>query len=360
VQLTSLYLKHFRCFSEKYIELDNRLVLIQGLNGSGKTSLVEAMHYLCYLRSFKTHAPRELLHFGQDNFFLKAAIRSDQDPTLPAHVQVGYSGKKRLVKVNQQTVLSYKDLMNHYRVVTLTEDDGELIKSGPDARRTFIDQALLLEDPSTAATLRTIKHVIDSRNRLLQTGVATPQALDVWTYQLWQQTAVVAQARKTLLSKLEQEVIRIIASVDPVLQVSFSYIPKQLNPDHTFEQFMHASRNLFQEEARYGRSLFGAHLDDFSISLQNRLTRQFASRGQQKLVILLLKIAQVTHLKSNNGAVIFLLDDFITDFDDRRALQLLPPLISLGGQLIFTCPNLTGTLHSQLVNRDAQIVTLTD
>lgn len=357
MQVASLYLKNFRCFSEKYLELDSPLVLLQGLNGSGKTSLIEALHYLCYLRSFKTHTPRELLHFGQENFFLKAVIRPDIHE-LSHEVQVGYSGKKRLVKVNQQTVVSYKDLMDHYRVVTLTEDDGELIKSGPEVRRAFIDQALMLENPAHASMLRMLRHLVDSRNALVQTGTYNTQSIEIWTHKLWEQTAVVRQARIELLCKLEREVARILTSIDPSLQVTISYLPKQVDPSLTFEQFMDASRALFQEEVRYGRSLFGAHLDDFSLRLQNRLTRQFASRGQQKLVVLLLKIAQVTHLKANRGSVIFLLDDFITDFDDRRALQLIDPLMGLGGQLIFTCPNLGGTLHNQLVCSNAQIVTL--
>ncbi len=359
MQVTNLYVKNFRCFPEKQLALDSSLVLLQGLNGSGKTSLIEALHYLCYLRSFKTHTPRELVHFGQESFFIKATVRPSDD-ALPHELQVGYSGKKRLVKVNQQAVVSYKELMDHYRVVTLTEDDGELIKSGPEARRNFIDQALVLDDPPFSQTLRMLKYLVDSRNALLQSGSYNAQSLEIWTHKLWLQTQAIRQARQTLLATLEQEVIRILASIDATLQVSFSYLPKQLNPDHGFEQFMDASGRLFQEEARYGRSLFGAHLDDFSIKLQDRTTRQFASRGQQKLVVLLLKIAQVTHLKANRGSVIFLLDDFITDFDDRRALQLLPPLITLGGQLIFTCPNLGGTLHNQLASMGAQIITLTD
>lgn len=361
MQLISLYLKNFRCFSEKYIELDNPLVLLQGLNGSGKTSLIEAMHYLCYLRSFKTHSPRDLLHFGQDNFFLKAAVRpSGAYDELPLELQVGYSGKKRLVKINQQTIVSYKDLMDHYRVVTLTEDDGDLVKSGPEARRAFIDQALMLEEPAIAPQLRMLKHLVESRNALLNGGCANAQSLEIWTHKVWEQTAVVRQARKALLSKLETEVVRILGSIDATLQVAFRYLPKNIDADLPFEQFMDSSRVLFSEETRYGRSLFGAHLDDFSITLQDRLTRQFASRGQQKLLVLLLKIAQVTHLISNRGSVIFLLDDFITDFDDRRALQLLSPLIALGGQLIFTCPSMAGALHNQLASRDAKILTLTD
>lgn len=353
-----MYLKNFRCFSEKFIELDSPLILLEGLNGSGKTSLVEAMHYLCYLRSFRTHSPKELLYFGQDNFFLKAAVTASADATQN-ELQVGFSGKKRLVKINQRAVSSYKDLMDHYRVVTLTEDDGGLIKDGPETRRLFIDQALVLANPSITQQLRLLRHLVDNRNALLHNGSYNAHEFEVWTHQLWSQSQLIRQARIALLKELEQEVATILTEVDPTLQVSFSYAAKHVDQEHTFAQFMEASRHLFSEEGRYRRSLFGAHLDDFVIRLQDRFTRQFASRGQQKLVVLLTKIAQVKQLMIHRGPVIFLLDDFMTDFDARRATQLLPPLVALGGQLIFTSPSVHGSLHTHLTSIGAKTIILT-
>ncbi|MGA9530498.1 MAG: AAA family ATPase, partial [Candidatus Babeliales bacterium] len=69
--IQSLYVKHFRCFEEKQILFDGKLVLIDGMNGVGKTSLLEALHYICYLSSFRTSLPREMIAFHYDNFFLK-------------------------------------------------------------------------------------------------------------------------------------------------------------------------------------------------------------------------------------------------------------------------------------------------
>lgn len=357
MQLTTLYVKHFRCFSEKHIEFDHPLVHVQGLNGSGKTSLIEAIHYACYLRSFRTHTPRELLYFGNENFFIKttvAAADGDQH-----EIQVGFSARKRVVKINQSPITSYKDLMNHYRVITLTEDDGDIIKGGPESRRTFIDQALLLADQGHAQHIRMLKHLVDARNALLQAPLYNKQSLDIWTHKLWQQTKAMREARSALLERLESEVIQVLTTIDPSLHIAFSYVSKQCDTSLTFEQFMSQSSALFADEMRYKRSLFGAHLDDFSILLQHKYTRQFASRGQQKLVVLLLKIAQVRHLCISKGPVIFLLDDFITDFDERRAQQLLPSLLDLGGQLIFTSPSASGGLSELLSSKGARNIMLT-
>ena len=72
VRITNLQIKNFRCFGSLDLAFDNPITLIEGINGTGKTSLLEALHYLCYLRSFRTHLPQELVQFGHDNFFIKA------------------------------------------------------------------------------------------------------------------------------------------------------------------------------------------------------------------------------------------------------------------------------------------------
>src|SRR5437868_6298202 len=95
------------------------------------------------------------------------------------------------------------------------------------------------------------------------------------------------------------------------------------------------------EETRVGHSLFGAHLDDFLIHFQDKKSKNYSSRGQQKLIVLLVKIAQIQQLLHSKGPVILLLDDFMTDFDEQRCRLLLDLLFDLKIQLIFTVP--TGT-----------------
>ncbi len=82
------------------------------------------------MRSFRTHIPRDLIAFGSDNFFIKVGIVGDD--TYEHELQIGFSGKKRLIKLDQKALTSYKELTNYYRVVTITEDDLLLIKSGPE------------------------------------------------------------------------------------------------------------------------------------------------------------------------------------------------------------------------------------
>ncbi len=359
LQLRSLYIKNFRCFDQLSLNLESPVVLIEGTNGAGKTTLLEALHYLCYLRSFRTHIPRDLIQFGHDNFFIKASLHGD---LLEHEIQVGFSGKKRLVKVNQKAVSSYKELMEYYRIVTLTEDDLSLIKGTPEERRTFLDQAILLEDAEFLAIIRAFKSAVENRNSLLQTSRISPDNYMLWTRQLWEKTQLIQAQRRTMLSTLSVTINELLKTYfDEEITVSLVYQARSMKHEHdTFEQFMESHARLYDDEIRFKRSLFGAHLDDFSIQFQHKHSKAYASRGQQKLVILLIKIAQIKELIGRKGDAIFLLDDFMADFDEKRANTLLSLLPHLNCQLIFTTPTKGGFFEQKLDSIGAQRVSLTN
>ena len=357
LQLSRIQLQHFRCFEQTVLEFDSPIVLIEGINGTGKTSLLEALYYACYLRSFRTHLPRELIQFGHDNFFIKLYLHNQ---SFDHEVQVGFSHGKRLVKVDQKSVHSYKELLDYYRIVSLTEDDLQLIKSSPQMRRTFIDQAILLHEPTFIESIRELKHVVNNRNSLLRLGHVAHDTYAVWTEQLWNKSRIVQEKRATILAAIEKETNRLLHEhIDPELSIKLAYTTKSIKDEQNFDDFMAMHATLYDGEIRFGRSLFGAHLDDILIHFQGKKSKSFASRGQQKLVTLLIKIAQLQLLSAQKGPAIFLLDDFMTDFDEERVQKLLSVLSKLDSQLIFTSPTHEGILSSLLTSYGAQHAKLT-
>ena len=290
MHIQTITLKNFRCFEQLSLTLDKPVVLISGLNGTGKTSLLEALHYTCYLRSFRTFSPGELAMFGQQSFFIKVNLANEQDQTSH-EINIGFSGKRRNVKIDQRHVVSYKELLSYYRAITLTEDDLALIKEGPQVRRAFIDQAIMISNPDFIQTIKKLQHSADSRNSLFK-GRLVRDSYDFWTEQLWEISGLVRAQRRAGLKELELR-------VDSLRRAYFEHEPaieyiyqgkKELTGEHTFEEFQAAHPNLMAEEMQQGRSLFGAHLDDFTITFREQKSRIFASRGQQKLIIMLLKI----------------------------------------------------------------------
>jgi DNA replication and repair protein RecF len=352
LQLTSIHLKDFRCFEQAVIDLDSRIVLICGANGTGKTSLLEALYYGCYLRSFRTHASRDLVALGKESFFVKFLVRDGQEHSNVDHtIQIGFTNNKRLVKVDNKTTVSYKDLLAYYRVVSLTEDDLKVIQDGPEERRAFLDSALLLHDTEFVKKMREYRIVLENRNALFQKNSIDPDTYLIWTKQLWEHTRAIQAMRKQFLSVLSVEINNMLHQyIDPQLNISLIYQAKK-NSDLSFEAFLHKNTSLdefLRQEIYFKRSLFGAHIDDFMISLEGKKSRAYASRGQQKMIVLLIKIAQIKQQIIKNGPIIFLLDDFMTDFDVDRGKALLQVLFELNCQLIFTSPRRDSTLESAL------------
>jgi DNA replication and repair protein RecF len=347
VQISRLELKNFRCFDTKTLDLDAPLVLIQGNNGSGKTSLLEALHYMGYLRSFRTSNSRELIKLDSTAFFIKAICAS---ATSEMHeLQVGFSPQKRLVKVNQSTVSSFKELMDFYRIVTLTEDDLALVKEGPAYRRSFIDHALILLEPELLITFKEFKKIVDQRNALLQRSLEDNALYAIWTEKLWHSSQIIARKRMELLAKFEVDVNELSKSyVLGDVAIAIAYSSKVESTAAMCE------RRFREQEFRFKRSLFGAHLDDYIITFENKQSRFYASRGQQKLIVLLFKIAFLRALSVQRGPALFVLDDFMTDFDEERVRLLIPLITSLSNQLIFTSPAQEGFFEKIIMAQGAQ------
>lgn len=360
--LRSIELKNFRCFGHKILNFERPLILIEGCNGSGKTSLLEALHYGCYLRSFRTYNPRHLIAHGRESFFIKLNV-AEEDPLLSHHeLQVGFAGKRRSVKLNQNSIGSFKELMDSYRVVTVTEDDLELITGGPEMRRTFLDQAILLSNPLFAQTMAQLRRIIDQRSSLLAHGRVHQDVYYLWSKQLWEKSRAVAQERMVRLASMLQEAKSLIhAMFGGMYRLDMSYQYKMDLEAASCDDWLMAHPLLYESELAAGRSLFGAHLDDIVISFQDNHSKIYASRGQQKLLVMIIKMAQVQEITRNRGPVILLLDDFLTDFDQKKAQICLKTLIGLqGGQLILTTPQSSGFLIDVIESFGGQRLTLTE
>lgn len=352
-----LQIKNFRCFKDISLPIEKSVVLITGENGSGKSSVLEAIHYGCYLRSFRTHLPRDLIHFDANNFFIKMAVQYD---LLDYNLQVGFSGKKRVVKIDEKSITSYKDLAHKYRIITITEDDISIIKGGPEIRRLFIDQAVSLQLPDFFTQLKKYRHILETRNALLDKGsFQSDDVFMIWTHQLWEQSSLIQGYRRQLLDQLQEGTNELLNTwFDESLIIRLQYQQKKMNAA-SFDIFSAHSQDLFLQEKKFRRSLFGAHLDDIAIEFCYKTSRSFASRGQQKLIIMLLKIAQMRLIMQEKGPAIFLLDDFMTDFDPTKSKILFDILQTLNSQLFFTSPSPQGLFEGLLLTQNAQHIKLT-
>lgn len=335
MRIISLELKNFRCFSAARYDFEKSITLIEGHNGSGKTSLVEALSYASALKSFRTSAAEDMIAAGKETFFIKLEV---EDAGIQHSLQFGYGQKKRSVKVDGKNVTSYKELVDHYRVVTMREDDILIVTGYPEERRDFLDGALMQHEPSYAKIIRSYRATLKQRNALFAKSEAfawNEESYRLWTERLLVSAQEIRAMRINYLKSLEGEINLLIKSF-------FTEIPaiELRYQDHTeySQREQEALMVHIQDRERAARrTLFGPHLDDIAISYtgSSGTAKKYASRGQQKLIALLMKLAQVLLLKRSS---ICLLDDFMTDFDDKRIAALINLLLQSQAHLIFTVP----------------------
>jgi len=336
MRLEKIELKNFRCFTKASFNLATDVVIIYGNNGSGKTSIIEAIHYLCYLTSFRSRLPSDIAEFESDNFFIKGTVL--QPDTEIHEIQVGFSKKKKVAKIGSKPISSYKELFPYYQVVTVTIDDLSLIQGSPVVRRNFIDQAIVLATPDFVEISKKYRKILHQRNALFLQQFSY-ESYVIWTKQLWEQSKIIQKMRCKALKELNEKVSKLLVDFfdkNHTLEIVYNY--KHIQPDESFDDFLERKKGLVTYESIIKRSDFGCHLDDFTLHFSDKKLKTFGSRGQQKLFVLLIKIAQILDLQEHENYPIFALDDFVTDFDKKRLQSILNLLLTLKCQLIITSP----------------------
>src|SRR3989442_15865665 len=124
VSVTDLELKSFRCFKEKKLTFDAPVIFIQGDNGSGKTSILEALFYSSNMRSFKSNSPKELASFESDQFFIRMRLANED------LLQIGFAQKKKRVRFNNNLITHHQELAAHYHAIAISQNDVSIIQEG--------------------------------------------------------------------------------------------------------------------------------------------------------------------------------------------------------------------------------------
>lgn len=335
LQLSSLALFQFKNYFHQEFQFTERLVGICGKNGLGKTNLLDAVHYLCFTKSYFTRQDALNTLHGYKGFRLEGYFTLHGNEEKAVCI-VRENGKKEFT-LNDQAYTRFSQHIGHYPCVVIAPDDVQLIIGGSEERRKFLDTLLSQLDAQYLQSLITYTKILQQRNSFLRAyndgyNNRDLSVLDVLDEQLARQGAAIFEKRKEFLLQflpmvktLYQEIAR---QFEPV---SLIYESELMNLG--FADLLEQNR---QKDLVVQRSSGGIHRDDLVFHLGSHPFKNIASQGQRKSLLFALKLAEMEVLKREKRvAPVLLLDDVFEKLDDERISNLLERVCSKSESQVF-------------------------
>jgi DNA replication and repair protein RecF len=334
VIISQLELTDFRNYVSGVFELTEGTTAVIGDNGQGKTNLAEALAFLATLHSFRSVPGDALVRVGADSAVIRATVADNGRDSL-IEIELTATGRNR-VQVNRQRLERVRDLLGTVRVTVFSPDDLILVKGSPGDRRRFLDDTLVALAVKYDTVRLEVDRIVRQRNTLLKQsgGQLTDEiaiTLDVWDAKFAEIADQFGYARATLVARLApmvHEAYEQLAGTPTA--VDLQYEPPWRNTGLTAALL--AARAT---DVRRGVSTVGPHRDELTLSIAGLPSRTHASQGEQRSLALALRLAGHRLVTERTGsAPILVLDDVLSELDDRRATSLLDHLPA--GQVIIT------------------------
>ena len=360
MELTRLSLEHFRSYASAELLPDAGLTVVVAPNGTGKTNLLEAISMAVTGRSHRATTDVELVRHGEAFGRVRLELArgtADGGATIEMLLpgQIPPTGLRKRLTVNG-VPRRVAHLAEIARVVLFRPEEMLLLVGSPSDRRRFLDGILAQRDRASARDIVELARVVAQRNALLRAIRAEEASLDAmafWDEQLAQVGARVMRARLEVVAELGERIGPLHDAVAPhddrgaTVQLTYADALKEAWPERgdpreripTDEELAAAYRRRIADvrpkEAWNGVSLVGPQRDDLRVLLGGREVAAHASRGQQRTIILALKLAETDLLGADGPRPIVLLDDVFSELDPDRATRL-SELLAGRGQVIVT------------------------
>jgi len=336
VSIRRLELADFRTFRAAHVAPEPEgTTVITGPNGTGKTSVLEAVAYLGTRRSFRGAPPEAMVRTGAERAIARAEIDNADSPTL-VEAEILPAGRSR-TRVNRKSVSGRKELAAAAPCTVFSPEDLVIISGGPKGRRELLDDALALLDPEGARAADETDRVLRQRAALLRQSGGRSSADVMATLDVWDQR--LADAGKVLVAARE----RLAADLEPLVGSAYSRLAGEGGRDLVQQGYVRswdgelldalaASRT---DDMRRGVNTVGPHRDDLRLAIEGREARTHASQGEQRCLVLALRLGVHELVRTRTSLVpTLLLDDVFSELDPVRSKALVAELPA--GQALLT------------------------
>lgn len=335
MQLAQISIGHFRNLHQVDIHPAPHVNCFYGQNGSGKSSLLEAIHYLGFGRSFRTNKHDNVIANGSNAFILFAKAQADLSSQLS---QLGLSrdlGGEFDLRINGTKYDKLSSLANLVPIQVFTPQSGDLLSGSPGNRRRFLDWGLFHVEHSYVKTAQTFSQALKQRNALLRVGLnkQSTEQLNYWNSVIAQYGEVIDSKRQVYVDQLAQCLSVNAQQMLPEFDIGISYTrgwDKQT-------ELLNFLEHKLERDLQLGYTSSGPQKADIKFTANGQLATEILSRGQLRMLMAALLLSRSQCLtKTTNKVPLVLLDDLSAELDDKNREVFVEQLVELNSQLFIT------------------------
>lgn len=339
-------LTQFRNYAYQEITFHASGNVFFGVNGQGKTNLLEAIHCLCVGKSSRNARDAELINH-QSRFYRLTGVGYRHDESR-VEVELAYEKPNRKsLKINGQARKAISDLVGHFSVVSFSPEDIAIVNASPQHRRRFLDIALSQTYRTYLLNLQEYQQILEQRNAILKKIQFEPNQkthlsdqLSIWDQQLVETGAKIILHRQkatAFFNQVAQQIHQKISNDVEYLKCKYDVSFAFENDDQIAEQFRLALKKNWQRDQQRGYTTIGPHRDDLQMTLNDMDLRTYGSQGQQRTASVSLRIAEAEWIANKtNEKPILLIDEVFAELDLKRTNQLLTLFQNYGQVFIAT------------------------
>ena len=339
--IEELKLKNFRNYSELTLHPHSGVNLFFGRNGSGKTNLLEAIHYCSLGRSHRISNDANAVKNGEAFALSSVSIRNSLGQREIAVRFHPDEAQKKSILMDGKKIAKLSDMMGCLRCVIFSPEDLGLIKEGPSLRRRYLDMMISQINRGYFIALQQYRTCMDQRNALIRNlrnnSYADTSMLSAFEETMAAPAAVIIRERRrivSLLSESARNTYQRISDTDEEFRLSYhSSVKEETEIEEVICRLLRENR---EDDIRMGFTSVGPHRDDLILTLNKNQMKQFASQGQIRTAALSMKLSQMQILRDQSGEEpVLLLDDVMSELDRKRRACLIGEISSF--QTFITC-----------------------
>ncbi len=361
MKINDLSLYNFRNYEEAHLNFDENINIFIGKNGSGKTNLLESIFVLAVTKSHRAYIEKTLIN---NNKVMMKIVGEISTKNSNKKLEMVLNSKGKRVSINNIGIKKISNYISNFDVILFCPDDLELIKGSPNQRRRFLNIEIGQLDNKYFKYLNEYNILIKNRNEYLKTITFNKydnKYLEILNKQIIDKALIIYKYRFSFIKNINDKINLIYNRISKG-NINIEYKNSCDITEYDKEKlsgilFKKLNNNLRKEIAQ-GNTLYGPHKDDFEVYIDENNARDYGSQGQQRLLVLCIKISEISIFKEETGEYpVLLLDDVFSELDITKRNKVVS-FLNKKMQVFITSTDIKNI--SKKILKDAKIFSIKD